>query len=185
MLRTTLPVLIFALTAFNHSARGAESWDDFDPPEDAKYDWIQLTSGEWLKGDFKVMYDYVIEFDSDELDLQEFDLDDVKELRTRNPQTVRVETGWRSKEESLVRGQLTIKDNRVSLTNGETEKVYKRSQIVAIADGVERERDFWSGSVSVGITARAGNTDSADMTTMVNVKRRKAASRFLADYIGN
>ena len=43
-------------------------WAPPPPPPD-EFDWIQLTSGEWLKGDFKVMYDYVIEFDSDELDL--------------------------------------------------------------------------------------------------------------------
>ena len=39
-----------------------------------KFDWIQLTSGEWLKGDLKVLYDKKLEFDSDELDLLELDL---------------------------------------------------------------------------------------------------------------
>jgi putative salt-induced outer membrane protein YdiY len=166
-------------------AFGAESWDDFDPPVDTEYDWIQLTSGEWLKGDFKVMYDFEIEFDSDELDLLTFDLDDVKQLRTRNPQVVRLETGWRSKKESIVRGQLTINESKVLIKDGEEERTYKRRDMVAIASDVKRERDFWSGSVSLGITARGGNTETTDMTTMANVKRRKASSRFIADYIGN
>jgi hypothetical protein len=33
------------------------------------FDWIQLTSGEWLKGELKVLYNDSLEFDSDELDL--------------------------------------------------------------------------------------------------------------------
>ena len=163
----------------------AESWDDFDPPEDTKYDWIQLTSGEWLKGDFKVLYDGEIEFDSDELDLLTFDIDDVAQLRTRDPQIIRIETGWRAKDESEVRGQLTILDGKVLLVDGEEERTYKRSQLVAIAPGVERERDFWSGSVSMGVTARGGNTETVDATTMINIKRRKASNRFIADYLGN
>ena len=166
-------------------AFGAESWEDFDPPVDEKYDWIQLTSGEWLKGDFKVLYDGVVEFDSDELDLLEFDLDDVKQLRTRDPQIIRIETGWRSKDESEERGLFTILDGKVLLIDGDGERTYKRSQLVAIAPGVERERDFWSGSVSMGVTARGGNTETVDATTMINLKRRKASSRFIADYLGN
>ena len=29
-------------------------WNKLVPPEDSEFDWIQLTSGEWLKGDFNV-----------------------------------------------------------------------------------------------------------------------------------
>ena len=45
-----------------------QAWDAFVPPLD-KFDWIQLKSGEWLKGELKVLYDKKLEFDSDELDL--------------------------------------------------------------------------------------------------------------------
>ena len=36
----------------------------FVPPEDG-YDWIQLTSGEWLKGELIGVFDDEVEFDSD------------------------------------------------------------------------------------------------------------------------
>jgi hypothetical protein len=35
------------------------------PPDD--FDWIQLNSGEWLKGEFKALYDEKVEFDSEEV----------------------------------------------------------------------------------------------------------------------
>jgi len=41
-------------------------------PKPEKFDWIQLKSGEWLKGELKVLYDKKLEFDSDELNLLEF-----------------------------------------------------------------------------------------------------------------
>jgi len=34
------------------------AWDAFVPPPDDKFDWIQLTSGEWLKGELKALYNY-------------------------------------------------------------------------------------------------------------------------------
>lgn len=176
---------LLAILFLSVASYGADSWDDFDPPADEKFDWIQLNSGEWLKGDFKVLYDGVVEFDSDELDLLQLDLSDVKQLRTRDPQIIRIETGWREIDKAEDRGQLTILDGKVLLVDGEEERTYKRSELVAIAPGVERERDFWSGFVSVGITARGGNTETVDATTMINIKRRRASNRFIADYLGN
>jgi len=40
---------------------------DWVPPAD-KFDWIQLKSGEWLKGRIKAMQDRELEFDSEELE---------------------------------------------------------------------------------------------------------------------
>ena len=37
------------------------------------YDWLRLTSGEWLKGELKRMREDDVEFDSDKLDLVQFD----------------------------------------------------------------------------------------------------------------
>ncbi|MBL4575088.1 MAG: hypothetical protein JKY51_03185 [Opitutaceae bacterium] len=61
--------------------------DEVDAPfskkDDDTYDWIQLKSGEWLKGRFKAMYSQSFEFDSDKLNLLEFDWEDIKRIRTR------------------------------------------------------------------------------------------------------
>ncbi|WP_237162649.1 hypothetical protein [Shewanella halifaxensis] len=52
------------------------------PPVDAKYDWLQLTSLELLKGEIKNLYDDKLEFESDELDTVFIDWEDVKVLQS-------------------------------------------------------------------------------------------------------
>ena len=52
------------------------------PPPPDMFDWIQLKSGEWLKGELIALYDDKLEFDSDELDNLTFDWDDVRQVRT-------------------------------------------------------------------------------------------------------
>jgi len=51
------------------------------------YDWIRLTSDEWLKGDIIVLRDDEIEFDSDEMDDQVFDWEDVAEIHSPREHT--------------------------------------------------------------------------------------------------
>jgi putative salt-induced outer membrane protein YdiY len=162
-----------------------DPWEAFVPPPDAEFDWIQLTSGEWLKGDFKVLYDYVIEFDSDEMDLQKFDIDDVKRLRTRRMQSVLIEGEDSRRETAILRGLLEINGDRVVLRRSEHEVEITRDKVISIAAGRQRELDYWSGMLSIGANARRGNTETTDATAKVNLKRRTSRSRFTADYVAN
>ena len=162
-----------------------DPWGNFHPPVDEKNDWIQLDSGEWLKGDFKVLYNYELEFDSDELDLQTFDFEDVKFLRTRSMKTVFVENEEGSKEGAILRGLLEIDGDTVIIRRGEYEVKVPRSRVISIAEGRDKMRDYWSGEISLGINMRGGNTKSTDLTLMANLLRRTAQSRFSADYLLN
>ena len=170
-----------------HPIKSTDPWEAFVPPPDSTFDWIQLTSGEWLKGDFKVLYDYQLEFDSDELDLLEFDFEDVKQMRTRGMKTVFIEgegEGVR-RDTTTLRGVLEIKDEQIILRRGEHEVVIPRARVISITDGRQRERDYWSGMLSVGVNVRGGNTETTDTTVMASVKRRTAATRLSADYLAN
>ena len=160
-------------------------WDAFAPPLDTEYDWIQLTSREWLKGDFRVMYDFTVEFDSDELGLQEFDLDDVKRLRTRSMKTVLIEgeeTRW---DTNVLRGQLIMDEKQIILRRSEHEVTIPRERVISIAGGRQREWDYWSGEVSFGGNVRSGNTETEDITLKININRRTARTRFHLDYLAN
>ena len=57
-------------------------------PGSDKFDWVQLKSGEWLKGEIQVMRKESLEFESDELDTLNLDWDDVLEVRSPRNMTV-------------------------------------------------------------------------------------------------
>jgi len=160
-------------------------WDKFVPPPDPQFDWMQLTNGEWLKGEFKVLYDYEVEFDSDELDLQTFDLEDVKRIRTHTPQSIRIEDPALSEEPIIVEGILNMIDDKVIVTVGEETREFTRAQVVTIAHADIKKKDLWSGTISLGANFRGGNTDTVDLNMRANVARRTASSRLVMDYIGN
>jgi hypothetical protein len=158
-----------------------DAWNAFVPPEDDKFDWIQMNSGEWLKGEIKVMYNYSLEFDSDELDLLELDMDDVKFIRSSGYQEILVEVGRRNTQ--VVVGKLLVDGENIKIVDDENVREFKRVHLVSIAGGHKRERDNWSGSFSVGATARGGNTETLDINTSANLKRRTAMSRLNIDYL--
>ena len=159
--------------------------DDFVPPADNKYDWIQLTSGEWLKGELKVLYNYKLEFDSDELDLLTFDLEDVYRIRTHSYFGVRIDGEATGAGPGLYYGYLSMTGNKVIVTAGDQSVEFQRSQLVSIAQSGKKERDLWSGDISLGTNVKGGNTQSIDFTVTATVKRRVASSRIVLDYIGN
>lgn len=167
------------------TTKPADAWAAFEPPLDAKFDWIQLASGEWLKGEFRVLYDYVIEFDSDELNFQEFDFEDVKRVRTRGMKSVLIQGENGRRDTATLRGLLEIKGDQVILRRSEYEVEISRDKVISIANGTQSERGYWSGMLSFGLNARGGNTETTDTMIMANVKRRTAASRFNVEYLAN
>jgi putative salt-induced outer membrane protein YdiY len=179
-------ILVSICFGISVTALAEESpWDKFVPPPDDKFDWIQLTSGEWLKGELKVLYNYEVEFDSDEMDLQTFDLEDVKRIRTHKSQSIRIEDKELSDKPIIVQGIVNINDDRVMVTVGDETREFTRDQVVAIAQVDEKERNLWSGNISLGANFRGGNTETTDLNIMANLKRRTESSRLVIDYIGN
>lgn len=148
-------------------------------PSAIDFDWIQLTSNEWLKGEIKGMYKDNLEFDSDKLDLLEIDWEDVKVLRSFRISNVNIE------EIGATHGKLEVTNDTVHvLSDYETEE-YDRSQLISFAPGGEREVDLWAIKVTLSLDIKQGNTDQLDYTAKANLKRRDSRTRFLLDYIGN
>jgi putative salt-induced outer membrane protein YdiY len=159
-------------------------WSQFVPPIDEKFDWIQLDSGEWLKGEFKTLYDHVLLFDSEEMDLQEFDFEDVKRLRTRKPQKVLIGREKGSRGTLVEQGVLEIIGDQVFLQTNDEDLELSRKQLVSIATGEKSRLERWSGTIAFGMNKRGGNSESTDSTMAVNLQRSMARSRFDADYLG-
>jgi len=156
---------------------GSPSWVPPSAPPD-KFDWIQLTSDEWLKGDLKVLYDDKLEFDSDELDLLELDWEDVKQVRGHRLHSVRFEGPL------TVIGILRVVDDKVFVTTEDEVLEFDRSHLVSIAQGEPKEINYWSAKISISLDVRGGNSDQTNYSTAANARRRTAGSRFSIDYLG-
>jgi len=155
---------------------GNPSWAPLSAlPE--KFDWIQLTSGEWLKGDLKVLYDDKLEFDSDELDLLELDWEDVKQVRGHQLHSVRFEGPM------TVVGILKVIDDKVFVTTKEKILEFDRSRLISIAHGQPKEIGYWSAKISLALDIREGNSDQINYSTSAYAKRRTSESRFSVDYL--
>jgi hypothetical protein len=174
-----VPWLAISFALFTSAAEPKKGWDEQTPIFKQEFDWLKLSSNEWLKGDIISMYDEELEFDSEELDMQTIDWEDVAELRSKNWQSIRMQNG------TVAEGYLVLKDGNLSLVKyGETTH-FELVNILSIAASAKNELDLWDGYVNLGLNVRRGNTAQFDYTFSTGIQRGSASSRFKIDYISN
>ena len=148
----------------------------WSPPNAGKdgFTWVQLVSDEWVKGEIKDLRDGNLRFDSDELDEFDYDWADVRAIITSEPHTV---TPWDRKS---VTGFILARPDgiRVLDENGAEVAVVQPNQVSSMIQGTPRERNFWSGNLSLGSTYRSGNSDQADGSILANLNRRALVTRW-------
>jgi hypothetical protein len=154
----------------------AEPKLDYDP----KFDWVKLTSGEWLKGEITVLRDGSFEFDSDELDEQKFDWEDVAEVRSSGSVTCTFEDPENPRKPLVETGKLVVTKDTISVGD----KTFKRNELLSIIPGEQKEWDYWSGKLTFNLAAREGNTDQTDVGTYFRLLRRSPYSRLDFVYRG-
>jgi putative salt-induced outer membrane protein YdiY len=135
------------------------------------FDWLRLTSGEWLKGEILVFDREVLEFESDELGDLKLDWEDVAEIRTTNEFTLVLE------DRREITGIFRMQDQGVFVTDPAGTRTFARADVFRMVPGEPREANYWSGKVTLGLTARSGNTNQSDFTTSIALLRRTARSR--------
>lgn len=144
------------------------------------WDWIQLTSLEWLKGEVIALYDEVLEFDSDELDVLSIDWEDIKRVRTARLMEMRF------RNRSIVRGRLFVEDERVRIVPLEGDaREFDRFELVSATVGSPKEIDHWKMKVSLGANKRTGNSEVSEANLNAKFVRRSATNRIDFSYIGN
>jgi putative salt-induced outer membrane protein YdiY len=149
------------------------------PPEDT-FDWVQLKSGEWLKGTAKAMQDDELEFDSEELDNRTFDWKDIRQIRTGQGRVIQI----KFVDGDILTGGIFVTPTEVTV-NGTTSRTSPRDSLQSFTRGGAKERDYWSGKVDLGLTIRSGNTEQTDYNGQAHLKRRTPTTRVKVDYIGN
>ena len=119
------PLLLSLLLASTISLGSPVKWD---PPEEFKtrWDWIQMTSGEWVKGEILQMYDERLEFDSDEFDDLVLEWEDIRQIHTSRYMNVGL-IGRRSAS-----GKLHLVDNVVTLTFGEEVTKFAKREVLTL-----------------------------------------------------
>lgn len=161
-------------------AAPAPQKQEFRPPQpdESASDWVRLTSGEWLKGEVKVLRQDQLEFDSDKLDLLKIDWEDVAELRSSKQQMVGVE----GRREPYV-GTILVRDGKV-VVKADTELSFERALLLSIVPGLPSEWNYWSGKWSLGMGTRSGNTRQTDFSSYLFLRRQTTSTRFDTTYNG-
>jgi hypothetical protein len=192
LLSLTLPGLLLAADNVSEKSSqpettqvDASAWDNFAPPRDDKFDWVQLTSEEWLKGEIISLFNYSLRFDSDELGVMDIDWEDIRQIRSAGTKSMLIDSKQAGKEPFIARGKLHVKTANAVIVDGDNVVVVERDQLVSIASGTQKESDYWSGNLDLGANIKKGNTDTVDSNLAFNIARRTAASRFIIDYRGN
>ena len=126
-----------------------------EPPEpgDGSSDWIQLTSGEWLKGRLHSMRQNRIDFDSEKLDQLTLKWKDVRAVYTAHSMAVMQQNN------AVVTGPIRTVDGQLAMDNGVR---IDHDAVISIARSAERETDRWFGNVAVGFNLRDGNVDQRE-----------------------
>lgn len=185
-----LALLLFAVAPTFTPAAKAELRTPEKPIEDTSqdsppapcsgdYDWIQFRNGEWLKGEIRGLLRDKFSFESDELDNLELDWDDIYAVCSPRPNTCVFE------RRKGILGTLRVTGDAVIIETSDGERRYNRADLDSIIPGGLTESDYWSGKVSVGASARSGNTHQSDVTSYLKLQRRTPGLRSLLEYTGN
>jgi putative salt-induced outer membrane protein YdiY len=157
----------------------SQEWKTPTPVFKQDFDWLRLGSGEWLKGDIISMYKEELEFDSDELDTQFIDWDDVAELRSKGELSIRMDSG------EIVEGYLVVLDSKLTIVKNGLSQNYPLNDLLSIALTGDNEIDLWAAYVNLGANFSSGNTEQFDLTLKMGAQRRSSVSRFKIDYLSN
>jgi len=128
------------------------------------FDWVQMVSGEWIKGNIDRMRDDQMEFDSDKLDMLKLDFADVALVHSPQVNTYVFD------DRVSATGRAVITGDTVIVETDQGTKTFPRSELESIIEG-EKEKDWWSMKLRFGLTLNKGNTDQLTYDIMFNTRR--------------
>jgi len=142
------------------------------------YDWIQLDSDEWLKGELIALYEDDLVFDSVKIGPRTFDWKDVQQVWTARTLSVGLTSG------EVLMGKLVVVGESVRVV-GAGQREVRRFQILSIAPGGSKPLSRLGGKVSAGLTVRQGNADEVDANVSAEIEHRRVRDRIELDYLAS
>jgi hypothetical protein len=146
-------------------------------PNATAYDWLQMNSGEWLKGDFLGLRDWRVRFDSDEFDELNLDWENVTSFYLPRPHSYRVEG-------RILFGTAELRGSVLRIRTGDEVFEFTKADLDSVARGSGGELDYWSFQLGASLAARDGNTQQLDASGLAVLRRETALTRFKTDYRG-
>ena len=173
-------LVLFLAFFMTQSVIHAEFLNQGVPPAKT-FDWMELQSGEWLKGSFEEIQSGDVVFDSEEMGVLTFDLADVKQIVTMGKSTVKIE-----EQDEPVEGKMTFENGKFSFLKDDGSAVnIETAQVASVAAGENKESSYWSANILLGLEVMSGNTEQVTATVQGHVQRRSADTRFIADYLSS
>lgn len=169
MLGPTLPSVSRA-----EAAAGGSGGSDEKP-----WDWVDLRSGERIKGELLSVEDRKMSFDSDEFGEQEIDWEDVAGLVLAEPRVVR------GRDDRVHTGRIGMKDGilRIETASGEPVEI-AQEDVDVVAYTTDSLAHLWLIRIGANLAARSGNTDQQDVGANALLRRDAAFSRWETRYVG-
>lgn len=152
----------------------------FEPDAERQlaFDWLQLSSGEWLKGEIEQMISDELHFDSDEFDSVKFDWEDIRTLVSKDVISLRLVS------QEVVIGRIELRAGVARIHTNAGVREFSPDDILQIISGPLTERNYWSGGASVSLSARSGNTEQIDLTLRADLMRQTVLTRWQTSYTG-
>ena len=140
-------------------------------------DWLQLKSGELLRGEIEFIHEDELHLDSDELDDLDIDWDDVVSLRSPSINT------YRFGDRTVVSGTAAMRGGviRVRTPTGAVLE-FPRTELESMIEGRPEELNYWSLNLGLGGTLRSGNTDQTDLNVHGRLERETPLTNAILVY---
>jgi hypothetical protein len=147
-----------------------------EPMSDAD-DWVRLTSGEWLKGEFERLQNDKLVLDSQELDELVLDWEDVEEVWSPNTMACLFD------DLVTLTGPIHMVGDEIRIGEDPPE-VRSREELITMVREGATELESWRGRISVGLTSLSGNTDQEDLSWAFDARRDRSDTSFRLRYQG-
>jgi hypothetical protein len=147
-------------------------------PREDNFDWIQLESGEWLKGRIQAMQERELDFDGEELELMTVEWKKIRQVRSSKIN--RVLYG----DNHEISGPIWVTPDQVTVGGRGASHLFPKRTSKHHTRRIEGPK-LLVGKVSTGMTFQAGNTKSADFNAQAALQRRTPETRLKFDYLGN
>lgn len=141
-------------------------------------EWVRLSSGEWINGQFKYLRDDELQFESEDLNDLTIDWDDVAFAWLTRDHI------WTFEEGGSIHGSGVVFEDRILVRTPEGVVQFGRERLASVVRGGSRRLDLWELYVSVGFDGRWGNTQQLNLTWGAGLSREDGRTRFELEYTG-